>query len=89
LWKATSRARGEKDRLRVRPHTPFLACEREVERMRQMWVGALLLLSIALPRTAGQDSALVCYDGPFESVLLNGCVDDCRSFETLEEVPST
>lgn len=26
-----------------------------------------------------------CYDGPFETVLLDGCVDDCRSFETLEE----
>ena len=25
------------------------------------------------------------YDGPFESVLLDGCVDDCRSFETLPE----
>jgi hypothetical protein len=25
------------------------------------------------------------YDGPFESVLLDGCVDDCRSFEALEE----
>lgn len=60
-----------------------------------MWVvpGALLLLAMALPRTAGEDIALVCYDGPFESVLLNGCVDDCRSFETLEEArtpdPST
>mmetsp|Transcript_1424 Transcript_1424/g.2530 ORF Transcript_1424/g.2530 Transcript_1424/m.2530 type:complete len:218 (+) Transcript_1424:122-775(+) len=31
------------------------------------------------------DHALDCYDGPFETVLLDGCVDDCRSFETLVE----
>eukprot|EP00286_Rhodomonas_abbreviata_P020640 CAMPEP_0181313884 /NCGR_PEP_ID=MMETSP1101-20121128/14503_1 /TAXON_ID=46948 /ORGANISM="Rhodomonas abbreviata, Strain Caron Lab Isolate" /LENGTH=224 /DNA_ID=CAMNT_0023420901 /DNA_START=175 /DNA_END=849 /DNA_ORIENTATION=- len=31
------------------------------------------------------DHPLDCYDGPFETVLLDGCVDDCRSFETLEE----
>ncbi|EKX38182.1 hypothetical protein GUITHDRAFT_115727 [Guillardia theta CCMP2712] len=28
---------------------------------------------------------LNCYDGPFASVLIHGCVDDCRSFETLQE----
>jgi len=28
---------------------------------------------------------LNCYDGPFESVVLSGCVDSCRAFETLAE----
>jgi hypothetical protein len=52
--------------------------------------GALVvLLLVFLPLAAGQESALLCYDGPFESVLLNGCVDDCRSFETLAEVKGT
>lgn len=40
------------------------------------------------PAADGEGKHAVCeysYDGPFESVLLDGCVDDCRSFETLPE----
>ncbi|KAJ1483278.1 hypothetical protein T484DRAFT_1896272 [Baffinella frigidus] len=51
---------------------------------------AVLVLCVAglVAGVRGQvqdDHALSCFDGPFEAVLLDGCVDDCRSFETLEE----
>jgi hypothetical protein len=51
---------------------------------------AVLVLCVAGLVAVGRgqvqdDHALLCFDGPFEAVLLDGCVDDCRSFETLEE----
>jgi len=53
-----------------------------------MFSRALLLASLAmfcLPAIVLGEEGLDCYDGPFESVLLDGCTDDCRSFETLQE----
>jgi len=44
----------------------------------------LLYLFLCLCVVHGERQ-LNCYDGPFVSVLIHGCVDDCRSFETLEE----
>mmetsp|Transcript_10037 Transcript_10037/g.15701 ORF Transcript_10037/g.15701 Transcript_10037/m.15701 type:complete len:335 (+) Transcript_10037:246-1250(+) len=50
-------------------------------------LGGVLVLVLALFANGvwASEPALDCYDGPFESVLLNGCIDDCRSFETLTE----
>ena len=49
----------------------------------------LLVITVLIlshqPHLAHGEPSLECFDGPFESVLLDGCVDDCRSFETLEE----
>jgi len=50
-------------------------------------VGMLAMLAM-LALAAGQvepESELDCYDGPFENVLLDGCVDDCQSFESLAD----
>jgi hypothetical protein len=43
------------------------------------------LAMLCLPAIVLGEEGLDCYDGPFESVLLDGCTDDCRSFETLQE----
>lgn len=42
-------------------------------------------LLLALARVHGQESQVNCYDGPFENVLLDGCVDDCQSYETVAD----
>ena len=51
---------------------------------RAILVAALAMICLPAIVVSGEDE-LNCYDGPFESVLLDGCTDDCRSFETLEE----
>jgi len=48
----------------------------------------MLAMLAMLALAAGQvepESELDCYDGPFENVLLDGCVDDCQSFESLAD----
>jgi hypothetical protein len=54
---------------------------------RKSWIlrAYVLVLVAGLALVAADDHELDCYDGPFESVLLDGCVDDCRSFEHLQE----
>ena len=47
-------------------------------------VAVLVVLCLQALAVSGEEG-LNCYDGPFESVLLDGCTDDCRSFETLQE----
>ena len=51
---------------------------------RRVLAAALVALCLLAAGVSGEDE-LDCYDGPFESVLLDGCTDDCRSFETLQE----
>ena len=51
---------------------------------RGVLVAALVVLCFPALAVSGEEG-LDCYDGPFESVLLDGCTDDCRSFETLQE----
>ena len=46
---------------------------------------AVLTLIAVVGLAMAEEAELTCYDGPFESVLLDGCADDCRSFETLSE----
>ncbi len=43
---------------------------------------SVLLLAMSVQ---AQEAQLNCYDGPFENVLLDGCVDDCQSFENLPD----
>ena len=50
---------------------------------RRVLAAALVALCLLAAGVSGKDE-LDCYDGPFESVLLDGCTDDCRSFETLQ-----
>jgi hypothetical protein len=48
--------------------------------MQRTFILAMLVLAVG-----AQEAQLSCYDGPFENVLLDGCVDDCQSFETLAD----
>ena len=52
--------------------------------LRRLLPASLVLLCLLAIVVSGEEE-LNCYDGPFESVLLDGCTDDCRSFETLQE----
>ena len=45
---------------------------------RRVLAAALVALCLLAAGVSGEDE-LDCYDGPFESVLLDGCTDDCRS----------
>jgi len=49
---------------------------------------SVLLLTVFVGVALAQEAELDCYDGPFENVLLDGCVDDCQSFESLADAES-
>mmetsp|Transcript_15113 Transcript_15113/g.41254 ORF Transcript_15113/g.41254 Transcript_15113/m.41254 type:complete len:321 (+) Transcript_15113:49-1011(+) len=49
----------------------------------QFRYSTLILATIAACVLA--EDSIPCYDGPFDNVLLDGCVDECKSFETLAE----
>jgi hypothetical protein len=52
---------------------------------RSVLVAFIAAMVVGAQAQIQDDHELQFFDGPFEAVLLDGCVDDCRSFETLEE----